>query len=155
VRPLHLSRPGLTGPALVVGLSGVLALSACGSSDDDAAAPSTTTPAVTTTTAAPAPTTAAPTTPAPTTPAGPVITVSYAGGKVSGDTGRTKVKVGETVTIRVTSDSAQEVHIHGADVLFEVPAGQTIEKTFSEKAPGVYEIELHPSDFVLARVEAS
>ena len=122
-------------------LTGALGLAACGSSSSDTAA---------------VPTSAAGTTaPASTGPTGTVITVKYAGGKVSGNTGRTKIKVGQPVTVSVTSDSKQQVHIHGADILFDVAAGTTASKTFTENAPGIYEIELHPSDFVLARVEAS
>lgn len=139
------------------GLSAALVLTACGSggstADDPVIAPATSTAAPSTT----APPAATPTTATPTTaaPVGTVVTVAYAGGKVTGDTGRTKVKTGAPVTLRITSDSAQQVHVHGTDLEFDVQPGVPVEKTFTEPAPGIFEIELHPSARVLARLEVS
>jgi hypothetical protein len=75
-------------------------------------------------------------------PAGTVIEVSFAGGQVSGDTGRVKVALGDGVTIKVTSDVAEEVHVHGYDLTQQVAAGETATLTFDATIPGVFEVEL-------------
>ncbi len=46
------------------------------------------------------------------------------------------------MTIRVTSDVADEVHVHGYDRTVPVAAGQTAEVTFVASIPGVFEVEL-------------
>lgn len=76
------------------------------------------------------------------TPDGRVVAVSFAGGQVSGDTARVKVKVGESVTIRVASDVADEVHLHGYDLTAPVAAGGTTTLSFEATIPGVFELEL-------------
>ena len=65
------------------------------------------------------------------------------GGRVSGDTGRVPVAVGETVTLVVTSDAADEVHVHGYDLTAQVVAGRPATLTFPTDVPGVFEVELH------------
>jgi hypothetical protein len=151
-----------TSTALLGGvLAALLALTACGDGGGgDTAAPSS--PPASTASAAPttpAPTTSAtsPVAPAPTTPApsGTVITLAYAGKKISGDTGRVKVKVGEQVTLRVTSDVKEEVHNHASDGYLELTPGVPAEMTFTVKAPGIYEVELHDAKTVLTRLEVS
>ncbi len=75
-------------------------------------------------------------------PGGTALAVSFAGGQLSGDTGRTKVKAGESVTIKVTSDVADEVHLHGYDLSLPVAAGGTVTLAFDATIPGVFELEL-------------
>ncbi len=87
-------------------------------------------------------------------PAGKVITIAYANGKATGDTGRIKVKVGEPITLAFTSDVETEVHIHGADIHIQAAPGIEAVQEFTEAAPGIYEIELHDGGGVLARVQA-
>lgn len=87
-------------------------------------------------------------------PAGTVITIVYADGKASGDTGRIKVKVGELVTLKLTSDVQTQVHIHGADIEVAATPGVEVVQEFTEQAPGIYEIELHEGGGVLTRVQA-
>jgi hypothetical protein len=138
-----------------------LALVACG---DDADAPqatvSTTAVAAATTTASGAAgpgTTAAGsatvTTTAPTTTAaGPVIEIAYRGGKLEGN-GRKQVTKGQTVTLRVTSDVADEVHVHGYDKEAAIPAGGTAEVVFKADVAGVFEVELHKKHLKIADLE--
>lgn len=87
-------------------------------------------------------------------PAGKTITIAYAGGKATGDTGRIKVKVGELVTLEFTSDVETQVHIHGADLELAAAPGIQLVQQFTEDAPGIYEIELHDGGGVLTRVQA-
>jgi plastocyanin len=71
------------------------------------------------------------------------IEVEVAGGQVSGDTGRVPVTAGEQVTLVITSDVADEVHVHGYDLEAELSPGQPTELVFDATIPGVFEVELH------------
>lgn len=94
--------------------------------------------------------TASPTT-SPTT--GTVVEVTYTGGEVSGDTGRVRVRSGEPVTLRVTSDVAEQVHVHGVDTYVDLAPGRTATASFPAPPPGLYEVELHDAGVALTRLE--
>ena len=83
------------------------------------------------------------------------IDVTVNGGSVSGDTGRQEVAVGDVVLVTVTSDMADEVHVHGYDHLTDVDAGETAEIGFTADIPGVFEIELESSGLLLAELAVS
>src|SRR3546814_16091229 len=74
--------------------------------------------------------------------------VTCAGGHVKGG-GRTSVPLGDAVTIRVTSDVTDHVHLHGYDVLADVAAGGTAELVFTADIPGVFEVELEDAGLAL------
>lgn len=145
----------LTIPALTLVL-----VTACGTGAEPPAAGPTAdasasaAPAPTRTSPSAAPSTAPSPTPSP-TPAGAVIELSLAGGQVSGDIGRAPVRTGEPVTLRITSDIAEEVHVHGVDLYEDLQPGTTTTVEFTAPAPGVYEIELHGSGSILTRMQSS
>jgi nitrogenase subunit NifH len=87
-------------------------------------------------------------------PEGTVIEVTVAGGQVKGG-GRTSVPLGDAVTIRVTSDVTDHVHLHGYDVLADVAAGGTAELVFTADIPGVFEVELEDAGLALLELEIS
>lgn len=154
----------MTRVAMLVGALAVIGgvVSGCGEEPAPAAAPSTPAPTSTTvrssSSPAPAPTsTAAPSSTA-TTPAGPaarVLTVIVRGGKASGDTDRVGVPLGTRVTLNVTSDAADEVHVHGYDKEIRIPAGGTGTVTFTADIPGVFEVEMHDSGLQLLQLQVS
>jgi heme/copper-type cytochrome/quinol oxidase subunit 2 len=72
---------------------------------------------------------------------GRTIEVGYAGGTITGG-GRKQVTLGSSVTIRVTSDVADEVHVHGYDLMTDVTPGTPATVTFDATIPGVFEVEL-------------
>lgn len=78
-----------------------------------------------------------------------------AGGQVTGDTGQVPVTAGEQVTLSITSDVADEVHVHGYDLDAELAAGAPAELTFDATIPGVFEVELHESGTVLLTLQVS
>jgi hypothetical protein len=82
-----------------------------------------------------------------------VITVSYAGGKISPPEHKVPVKAGTKVEIRVTSDVAEIVHNHYNNVEQDVAAGGTVVFDFTATNPGVYEVELHKSNKLLLQLE--
>jgi hypothetical protein len=85
--------------------------------------------------------------------AGRRIEVSVADGRVSGATGRVPVEVGEQVTLAMTSDVADEVHLHGYDLTAELTPGEPAELTFPATVPGVFEVELHHAGTVLLSLQ--
>jgi hypothetical protein len=130
----------------LVAVVGALLLAACGDGEPDA----TPTP--------PASVAGSPTaspTPVSTLPPGvdQLVTIRYAGGKVSAPSGRVKVKRGSTVQLVVTSDKADEVHLHGYDKSVDVAAGGTARLTFKASIPGVFEVELEHRKVTLVRLQ--
>jgi len=90
---------------------------------------------------------------APASPAGQRIEVQVTGGQASGDTGRVPVASGEHVTLVVTSDVADEVHVHGYDLEAELTPGQPTEIAFDATIPGVFEVELHEAGTLLLSLQ--
>jgi hypothetical protein len=81
------------------------------------------------------------------------IDVKVRGGKVSGDTGRITVPVGAPVVLSVSSDVADEIHVHGYDRKANVPAGATASVVFTANTPGVFPVELENSKTQLLQLQ--
>ncbi len=82
------------------------------------------------------------------------IEVSVLDGKVDGG-GRHTVALGTEVVLSVTSDVADEVHVHGYDVSGAVAPGEPAEIRFTADIPGVFEVELEQSAVSLLQLEVS
>ena len=89
------------------------------------------------------------------TPSVRTVAVSYAGGEVTGTSGREEVPVGEQVVLRISSDVAEEVHVHGYDLEGAVPAGGSVDLPLTASIPGVFEVELHDSGKVLFQLRVA
>ncbi len=86
-------------------------------------------------------------------PDGPlVIEVLFTGGTVQGG-GRIQVPRGKPVVVRVTSDVAEEIHVHGYDIYADLEPGITGELTFVADVPGVFEVELERSRLEIIELE--
>jgi len=172
VRPRRL---GVRGPATVLlAATTAFALTACGDGDDTGAG-SGTTPS-----ASPAPSTTEPKpsgepsdepsdpasespTPSPSesatepeVPKPAKARIKVEAGTVNGAPDRLPVVVGQTVRITITSDVAEELHVHGVEELLALPAGekQTLEFVVpAEPGPGLYEVELEGSSLLLFQLE--
>ena len=81
------------------------------------------------------------------------IEISVADGKVDPPTHRQEVAQGDTVTLVVTSDEADEVHVHGVDIEKELEPGKPATITFVAEDPGIYEVETHESGLQLVQIE--
>lgn len=86
---------------------------------------------------------------------GIVVEVTVAGGAVHGGLQRKTIPVGSAVVLRVTSDVADEVHLHGYDLKQDVEAGSTAEISFTADIPGVFEAELENAGLKLVELEVS
>lgn len=144
--------------AVPAALLSVALLGACGDGDpstvetpEPGATPSAM-PSATTSAPVPVGTTAAP---ASTLPAGvdQLVRVTVRGGEVVGGAQRVKVEKGDVVRLLVTSDVADEVHLHTYDESVEVAAGQTAALTFTASIGGVIEVELEEAGLTLVRLQ--
>lgn len=135
---------------------GVLA-TACGSETTTTAEP---VPEVTTTTQATEPETAIPTTTVPTTTvpetttptderridADVIVTAALANGEVNSDgDDRIDVSLGDEIAVTVTSDVAEEIHLHGFDILADIVPGEQTTLAFTADTPGKFEVEFEES----------
>lgn len=93
--------------------------------------------------------------PAPAGPTTRAISITVRGGTASGETGRVTVPLGTPVTMSVTSDVADEIHVHGYDRKAEIPAGGTASVSFTATVPGVFEAELEQPKLQLLQLQVS
>jgi hypothetical protein len=74
-------------------------------------------------------------------------------GEVSPPSHRVRVALGAQVRLEVTSDVADEVHVHGYDEDLALAPGETGTLTFAADLPGLFEVETHESGSVLVTLE--
>lgn len=60
---------------------------------------------------------------------------------------------GTPLTLRITSDHADELHLHGYDLTLTLPKGQPAELSFVADRSGRFEYELHHSHLDLGALE--
>lgn len=175
MRTVRPRRPGVRGPATVLlAATTAFALTACGDGDDTGAGSGTTpgassTPSTTEPDASDEPSDE-PSDPAtespnpspsesatePEVPKPAKARIKVEAGTVNGAPDRLPVVVGQTVRITITSDVAEELHVHGVEELLALPAGekQTLEFVVpAEPGPGLYEVELEGSSLLLFQLE--
>ena len=120
--------------AVVIAIGAVIILTTSGANDEEEApAPA----AQATATATETPGSSAMETPEPTATQKaepPLVTP----GKVT----KLRFEQGDTVRFRVRSDVADEVHVHGYDVMKDVEPGRTVTFSFPADITGIFEIEL-------------
>lgn len=129
----------------------VLALAGCGggSSQVDATTETTqaTTPATTTTETMTAETTTT------SAPEPRTITVVVEAGRPKGGIQRPTVHKGDKVVLVVRTDSGEAVHLHGYNIEKDVVPGKAVRMPFTANIAGRFEVELHPTDALLAVIE--
>jgi len=124
--------------AVAAAVLAAVMVAGCGSGDVNGSGGSTSTPVAATVgnTSAPASRSAS--------PGVTNVAVTIAAGKVTPDPGRkVEVATDDHVHISVTSDHADEVHVHGYDIEKEVTAGGTVTIDFTADIPGQFEVEAH------------
>lgn len=60
---------------------------------------------------------------------------------------------GDTVNMTVSTDKAEEIHLHGYDFKFEPKPGQPATKTFTADKTGSFEIEIEDSSTHLGELQ--
>jgi FtsP/CotA-like multicopper oxidase with cupredoxin domain len=135
----------MTRPRLVV--AGLVVccwlLAGCGGDDSGGAAAATTVATTAGATSTTEPTTSTERATTTTTGfEGTLIEARVTGDKVDTAERRVRVKRGDKVRIRVQSDHAEEVHVHGFDLSADVAPGKPATIEFTADAAGVFEVEL-------------
>ncbi len=74
-------------------------------------------------------------------------------GAVVGGVQRFPITRGAPVELVVSSDVADEVHLHGYDRKVDLPAGGTATLSFVADVPGVFEVELEQRKIQIAQLE--
>ncbi|MFE7239210.1 hypothetical protein [Streptomyces sp. NPDC057580] len=96
------------------------------------------------------------TTPSAGTPAAPrpdrTLEIVVSHGKVSPAPGRTELRKGQRIELRVRTDRADTLHVHGYDKEARLPAGRTTTLTLTADRTGLFEVETHESDLLLTQL---
>jgi ABC-type glycerol-3-phosphate transport system substrate-binding protein len=130
----------------------LLALAGCGG-DEEASPPTTTGTTETTTTETTATETTTTETATDEQPPGPTtVRVVVTGGVPKGGIVRQSVDKGNRVVLLVTSDVADEIHLHGYDLSTDVAAGGTARLPFKATIPGRFEVELEQRGVPIAEL---
>ena len=122
-----------------------MALVGCGSNDSESASTDTTTTATTTTTTDTTTTTTEAEKPT-------EVKVVVVNGSPQGGIVRQTVNKDDQVVLVVTSDVADEIHLHGYDKARDVAAGGTIRLPFKATIPGRFEAELESRGVQIAEI---
>lgn len=128
----------------VAALALTAALSGCGSDDAQPAAATSSPDATPAATAKPSPKTSA----TPTSDA-VAINITIDGKQVDPAPSRTKVPVNSKVRLTVSSDVANEIHVHGYDIYKDVAPGKPAVITFKADQKGLFEVETHESPVLI------
>ena len=122
------------------------ALAGCGSDDGSTASSTDATTEETTTTTAETETTT-------TEAAKPtVVSIVIVKGVPKDGIVRESVHKGDRVVLVVKSDVADEIHVHGYDIMRDVTAGGTARLPFTATLPGVFEVELEDHGVQIAEL---
>jgi heme/copper-type cytochrome/quinol oxidase subunit 2 len=132
--------------AAVIAVVAVVLLTSGGDDDEPDTTSATATPTATATATAAPEETATPTPAATPKPEVPVVDAG------SGDVTNLRFKEGDTVRFRVRSDVADEVHVHGYDLMKDVEPGQTITFSFPATITGIFEVELENAGEQIAQL---
>ncbi len=87
-------------------------------------------------------------------PAGLTIEVTIANGQVTPTNATLRARVKEQITLRVTSDVTDELHVHSVpDHKFEIAAAPNQTFQFSVDVPGNVDVELHHLKRTIATIQ--
>jgi hypothetical protein len=121
--------------------------------DDGSTAPAGSSSSSTSAPAASAPSTSTSTSTA-TTPAEPAVkTIRVVNGQPQGGIKTLSFAKGDRVQLRVVSDVADEIHIHGYDLKKDVAKGGSVSFSFPATIEGRFEIELEHAGTQIANLE--
>ena len=88
--------------------------------------------------------------PKPEEPELPLVEVQ--GGKPVGGVQELEFKSGDSAVFEVRSDEADELHLHGYDLYFDLRAGKPSQISFSASIEGLFDLESHTTGEPLAEI---
>lgn len=84
---------------------------------------------------------------------GVVVDIAIRDGKVTPQGDRVEVKVGQKVTLRITSDAHDTIHLHSdPEHELEIGDGDEVEKSFTFDVPGQIAVEAHHLDVTIVQL---
>jgi len=86
-------------------------------------------------------------------PAG--ATIAIKNGEPVGGVQRLEYSAGDEVEFSVDSDVADEVHVHGYDLMKDVPAGGSVSFSFPAEIEGIFEVELEGRKEQIAEIRVN
>jgi plastocyanin len=82
-----------------------------------------------------------------------VVDIAVKGGKVTPQGDRVEVKVGQKITLHITSDAHEGIHVHSEpEHEYEVEPGDDVEKSFTIDTPGQIAVEAHHLDATIVQL---
>ncbi len=128
---------------------GTLLLAGCGAGEDVPDAAESSSPSPTATASTPG----TPSTSATPDPEGVTVEVRLTPDGPQPRGGRVEVKVGEPVTLVVTAEVADEVHVHSdPEVSIDVQPGDSVSRTFTLDRPGQVAVESHETHATIVQL---
>jgi plastocyanin len=83
------------------------------------------------------------------------VKFSVAEGKRTAGPEEVAVRTGENVALEVTSDQADELHVHGYDRTVQLAPGTPATIGFTADIPGIFEVELHHSGAAVTKLRVT
>jgi hypothetical protein len=86
---------------------------------------------------------------------GKVPTIVVRNGEPVGGIKQLEYNAGDEIRFEVSSDVADEVHVHGYDLMKNVPAGGTVSFDFPAEIEGIFEAELEGRKEQIAEIRVN
>ncbi|RSM73952.1 hypothetical protein DL991_30205 [Amycolatopsis sp. WAC 01375] len=83
------------------------------------------------------------------------VKFSITAGKRTAGPAEVSVRTGENVALEVTSDQADELHVHGYDKAAQLAPGVPGTVSFTANIDGIFEVELHKSGAAVTKLRVS
>lgn len=85
-----------------------------------------------------------------------IVTVVVKNGEPVGGIAELEFSAGEEIRFKVQADEAEEIHVHGYDLMEEVPqGGGTVEFDFPAEIEGIFEVELEGQGTQIAELRVN
>lgn len=82
-----------------------------------------------------------------------VVEITIRDGKVTPQGDRVEVKVGQPVTLRVSTDTSDEIHVHSEpEHAYDIAAGAAKDFTFTIDTPGQVAVESHHLEVAIVQL---
>lgn len=84
---------------------------------------------------------------------GTLVEITISDGKVTPQGKRVELKVGDKVNLQMTSDAAEEIHVHSdPEHSYELTPGKTVVESFTVNRPGQIAVEAHHLDVTVVQL---
>lgn len=82
-----------------------------------------------------------------------VVDIAIKDGKVTPQGDRVDVEVGQKVTLRISTDATEEIHVHSdPEHTYQVKPGDSVNESFTIDKPGQVAVEAHELDATIVQL---